>query len=235
MRSWLRFEETPFVRVSTVSASSICSGRILFDRARRIRTASEAGIGTSGTRSPEAAGADGLGAGEGEAAWAGAASGALLAASSAPGRSAGPPSAEPSGIGAESTGAATTSSERRRAASRSQLRTSTPREAKAGRARVRSARFASVGEAPRPISTRRSTPRASASKRRFCVSIQRTGEANCQARSSMRRVRPVPGRSARARGQSARRDSTGPEGATSRIARAKSSVIAKGRATRLGM
>ena len=48
MSSWLRFDDTPFVKVSTVSEASICSGRSLFEKARRTRIASEAESGSSG-------------------------------------------------------------------------------------------------------------------------------------------------------------------------------------------
>ena len=102
---------------------------------------------------------------------------------------------------------------------------------------VRAARFASVGEAARPTSTRCSTPSPPSSgeeNRTSCVSIQRTGEANCQASSSTSSTRASSRGRAAAAGQSASSSRTGSEGTTWAMARAKSSVRAKGRATRLG-
>ncbi|CNM87910.1 Uncharacterised protein [Mycobacterium tuberculosis] len=80
------------------------------------------------------------------------------------------------------------------AASRSALSTSTVLWAYSGSLRVLVARPATVGELFTPISTNRSTPSppaASSMNSRSCVSIQRTGLANCHASSSMNTVRAI--------------------------------------------
>ncbi len=97
-------------------------------------------------------------------------------------------------------GRATASSAKTTPRSRSMLSTSMPWPAYCGRRRVWPSMFASVGEEPTPTSTKRSTPRPGVPappmapgslSRRSWVSIHRTGEANCQAKSSMSRVRPI--------------------------------------------
>ena len=78
MSSWLRFEDTPFVRVSTVSEALICSGRSLFEKAKRTRIASEAESGSSGIVPLAAAAGAVAGAAEGAST-----AGALAAGTSA--------------------------------------------------------------------------------------------------------------------------------------------------------
>ena len=77
-------------------------------------------------------------------------------------------------------------------ASRSELSTSTVLWAYSGSFSVFCASPATVGADFTPISTNRSTPSppaASSVNSRSCVSIQRTGLANCQASSSMTTLR----------------------------------------------
>ena len=232
MRSWLRRDETPLVRVSVVSVAPICSGRIRAEWASRtvrpsLAVKGRSSTGPAGADPAPAAGAGTASSGAGAACAAGASTGASAAAGAVTSTSA-------SGT-AESVSVART-----RASSRRELCTVTWRPLWRGRRRVLEARLARVGELARPTSTTCSMPRPPSDgedRSTSWVSIQRTGEANCQARSSTRRTRA---RSARDRSvavracQSARASRTGSEGTTSRTARAKSSVSSKGRATRLG-
>ena len=233
MRSWLRREETPLVSVSVVSVAPICSGRMREAWARSTVRASVAPKGRSST-GPAAAGAGPAGAAS--AAGAGACSAAVLCAG-AWASAAGSSAAGTSKSGSVSSTAGSVSVASTRASSRRALCTVTWRPACWGRRSVLVARFARVGELARPTSTMCSIPRPPSlgeASRTSWVSIQRTGEANCQARSSTSRTRASSvGRFAQ-ESQSARISSTGPEGTTSRIERAKSWVRAKGRATRLG-
>ena len=121
MRSWLRFEETPLVRVSTVSVDSICSGRSLFEKAKRIRIASEAERGSSGMVPLAAA------AGAGAAvAWVSTSTAGVSTAEAGAALSAGAASSAEAGESAcARSGAATASSLRARALSRSTFKTST--------------------------------------------------------------------------------------------------------------
>ena len=77
-------------------------------------------------------------------------------------------------------------------------------------------------------------PRSTGVNSTSWVSIQRTGEANCQASSSISRARPKATGWAIHASQLAKMASTWAEGTTSRMERAKSWVSSKGRATRLG-
>ncbi len=169
---------------SMESSSSIWSMRILAEIAIRAKVASAASKPmSSGLGPPDGA----VGAGAGAASTVAAASGA---ASESPATSAG----SSSGSGSVSVANST-------AASRSALSTSIVLWAYSGSLRVLVARPATVGEVFTPISTNRSTPRppaASSVNSRSCVSIQRTGLANCQASNSINTLR------ARSRGRSLR-------------------------------
>jgi hypothetical protein len=101
----------------------------------------------------------------------------------------------------------------------------------------RLARFATVGDCPTPISTNRSTPRppfSTLANMRSCVSIQRTGLANCQASSSTSSVRHSAwGRAVHA-STSARTASRGEGPTRSATSWMKSSASENGRGTRFG-
>ena len=233
MRSWLRREETPLVSVSVVSVAPICSGRMREAWASSTVRASVAPKDRSST-GPPAAGAVGAGA----ASTVGAGDGVAAAVSAEePVSAAGSSVAGASNSGSVSSTAGSVSVARTRASSRRALCTVTWRPACWGRRRVLVARFARVGEPARPTSTTCSIPRPPSLRedsRTSWVSIQRTGEANCQARSSTSRTRASSVGRFTQESQSARISSIGSEGTTSRIERAKSWVSAKGRATRLG-
>ena len=117
------------------------------------------------------------------------------AAAGAAGAAAGAAGADSTAV---SSGSSSTTSESEsaivtRASSRPTLYTVTSRPENSGSFRVLAAMFASVGELPRPTSTSCSTPRPPmprAPNIRFCVSIQRTGEANCHESSSVSSRRP---------------------------------------------
>ncbi|CEZ69122.1 Uncharacterised protein [Mycobacterium tuberculosis] len=171
--SWLRRDDAPSVMDSMESSSSIWSMRILAESAISASVASAASKTRSSGRGPadEAAGA----------------TGAASETTSGAGDSATGSSSSGSGSGSVSVANST-------AASRSALSTSTVLWAYSGSLRVLVARPATVGELFTPISTNRSTPSppaASSMNSRSCVSIQRTGLANCHASSSMNTVRAI--------------------------------------------
>ena len=216
MSSWLRREETPPVRISVVSLPAIWSTRILFWKANSTLMASAAVKLSSGAGPAAAAGAAG--------AVVGTAAGASVAgATGAAGTAGAVSSAAGSSSGSSKTGGWATSFSMTTSWSRSTLNTGTctPRTSM-----LRSARLVRVGDAARPISTISSTLLMSSS----WVSIHRTGEANCQLRSSIMRVRTRLFSSALSRSHLASRV----EGTTSRMASMKSCVSSNGRATKLG-
>ena len=237
MSSWLRREDTPLVRDSVVSESPTSSRRIFADRASSARIALDAVKGSSATSAPLAPPGAGAGA---AASAAGAAAGAGAGWAGAAGAAGGASTSSSSSSSMTATSVRST-----RASSRWTLKTSVREAENSGCPSVRAARFASVGAAPRPTSTTSSTARpwtpgtaSPEDSSTRCVSIQRTGEANCQHSSSMRSVRVRrPGSAAAAShapGSSSRRR-TSSEGTTSRIDWANSRVSSKGRATRFGM
>ena len=134
---------------------------------------------------------------------------------------------------ASSTSARTSSRANTRSRSRSTFQTVTSRLAWRGSAAVRAARFAMVGAVPTPTSMMRVTPRSS--RTRSWVSIQRTGEQNCQASSSTSRVRARRPGFAAAAPKSARMSASTFDSATSAIRRTNSSVSANRVAVRFGM
>ena len=107
----------------------------------------------------------------------------------------------------QTTGAGSSEVSKTVSASTSTLSTSGRVPRWVGRAREPFERLASVGALPTPISTIRSTPSPPSSTGVHIsskVSIQRTGEANCHASSSITSVRASASRSALAVSQSAR-------------------------------
>ncbi len=107
-------------------------------------------------------------------------------------RRARPPTAVPARRALLASGSGSVSVANNTAASRSELSTSVVLCEYSGSLSVLVASPATVGADLTPISTNRSMPRppaASSMKSRSCVSIQRTGLANCQASSSMTTLR----------------------------------------------
>ena len=202
------------------SAAPICSGRSLVHHAMSVRVPSAASKVRSAGRGPDEVGAA-----------AGAAATGAAAVSDA-----GVSSATSSSTGAGSSSVAKTA-----AASRSMFATSTPRApvvaCTVGSLSVDDARFATVGDWPTPISTKRSTPRppfSTLANIRSCVSIQRTGLANCHASSSTSSVRhSACGRALQA-STSARTASSGEGPTRSAISWMKSCARENGRGTRFG-
>ena len=152
----------------------------------------------------------------------GAAGAASAGASSACVASSATDSATGSGAGASETSASMTWSW-----SRSTLSTRMVPSGMPATVSERSARLVSVGEEARPTSMICST----LPKRKSWVSIQRTGEANCQDSSSMRSRRA----SSLSSMSAALSPSSFPDGASGATASTKSWVSSKGRATRFGM
>ena len=152
--------------------------------------ASDALNGISATAAPDGAPAEAAATGT-SATAAGAAAGAEATAGAAAAEEATAATAESS---ASSSG--TNESESviyTRPSSRPTLYPVTSLPANCGRRNVLAPRLASVGALPRPTSTYSSTPRPPCSAEpnsRACVSIQRTGEANCQDSSSVSSNRP---------------------------------------------
>ena len=221
-RTWLRREETPSTSDSMVSAAPIWSGRTLVHTATSSSKASAAPYSRSAGRSPAGAAATAAGVGAGSAAWS-------VTSAGTSGLSASPAASSST----SALGLATASSAKTTERSRSTLSTSSAEPAYCGRFMVWPSMLLSVGDAPTPTSTKRSTPRPVS--RRSWVSIQRTGEANCQASSSMSRVRARAVSSSAAAAKSSRSAVMYGESTTSAMERTKSSVSSKGRATRFGM
>ena len=176
-----------------VSAAPIWSGRTLVQIAMSISVASAALNALSAGVLPPAAGA---GAGV-EITGSGAAAGAALASAISAAVALSPLSTTASAV--STSGRSMASSAKTVARSRSTLSTSIGLPAYCGKRRVWPSMLAKVGDEPTPISTKRSTPRPGvpapavsvvSESSRSWVSIQRTGDANCHARSSMSRVRP---------------------------------------------
>ena len=175
--SWLRRDDAPSVMDSMESSASIWSMRIFADSAISASVASDASNAMSSGRGAPAGAVAGAGAG---------------AASAAAGSAA----ASGAGAGSSSTsswsGSGSVSFANSTAASRSELSTSVVLCEYSGSLSVLVASPATVGADFTPISTNRSTPSppaASSMNSRSCVSIQRTGLANCQASSSMTTLR----------------------------------------------
>ena len=227
--SWLRREEAPSHSDSMESAAPICSGRSLVHHATSVRVPSAASKVRSAGLGPLCPPCrPGPGTPAGAVVW--------EVACSEVGSCVGPSSTTSSSAGAGSSSVANTA-----ATSRSMLATSTPREPRVDRTsgsfRVDDARLATVGDWPTPTSTRRSTPRppfSTLANMRSCVSIQRTGLANCQASSSTSSVRhSACGRAVQA-STSARTSSRGEGPTRSATSRMKSSASENGRGTRFG-
>ena len=145
---------------------------------------------------------------------------------------------------ASSCGRSMASSAKTVARSRSTLRTSIGLPAYCGKRKVWPNILAKVGDEPTPISTKRSTPKPAVpapavslvpDNSRSWVSIHRTGDANCHARSSMSKVRPSCTGFSSAFSKSARISLTYFESTTSAIASTNSRLSSNGRATKFGI
>ena len=224
----MRREDTPSTRVSMESVAAIWSGRTFVHTATSISVASAGVNGMSSGRGPPVAGAavkapSSVGADAAEVTEAGSGAAGALSAGAAS-------SASSASVDTSRTTSSVANTTPR---SRSTFNTSMSTSAYCGRVRVWPIMFAIVGAEPTPTSTKRSTPRVVSAK--SWVSIQRTGEANCQAKSSIRIVRASFCSFLAAASKSARISSSSGEDTTSSMDSTNSRVSSKGRATRFGM